>query len=108
MGKKVRVHVKGTVVDGNTQIMEDDFEEWVCLKDVSVFIGKDEITQSDQWGNFAFKTLVDLNNIDSNNIHISFGKDRYTLLEVNINVPDCVMSNSLVYLVKLLPISLNT
>ena len=84
MGDKDKVHVKvqGTVVDGSTHEIGDDYEEWEGLQDVQINIGEHVMTYSDFWGNFKVNDVVNA----GATLTINFRKSIFAHKSIGISV----------------------
>jgi len=69
--RNIHVVLKGTVVDKRTEVLADDYDEWLCLNDVSMSIHPDASAQVDQFGNFRIDRNCDKSNVREIKLHFS-------------------------------------
>lgn len=80
--KNKKVHtVKGIVVDKNTEIITEDYEEWDCMAGVSITINGADVNKTNIRGKF------EIPNIQNTNHKLKF-KRKYKDYDTNITIPD--------------------
>jgi hypothetical protein len=99
--RNIRVVLKGIVVDSSTEVLAEDYDEWVCLDGASIAINGHDETRSDSLGQFGTDKVYDKNNVKE--LRISFNKDRHKPQSVTIPIVDQAEFNNICILVKMDP-----
>lgn len=69
--RNIHVALKGTVVDKRFEVLADDYDEWLCLEDVTMSVHPYVSTQVDRFGNFSIDKNWDKSNVREIKLHFS-------------------------------------